>query len=182
MNSLNTILVLATAYLGVFLESTFTGVRNLLGAQPDILPGLVAYASLTSGLGLGTLTAVAGGLWLDCLSANPPGISILPLFAVGLVIERYRGLILRDQAYAQFLTGLGASAAVPAFTLLLLLNASRNVLIGWDSLWQWLVMTLIGGALTPCWFLFFGWLLRTLSYEAMPDPTARSNREIKRGR
>jgi rod shape-determining protein MreD len=182
MNGLNTVLVLATAYLGVFLQSTVTGFRNLVGAQPDILPSLVVYASLTSGLGLGTLTAVCGGLWIDSLSFNPPGISILPLFLISLVIERYRGLILRDQTYAQFITGLGASAAAPLLTVLLLLNLSSNPLIGWGSLWQWVVMTLVGGALTPGWFVFFGALLRRLSYQTLPDPTARSNREIKRGR
>ena len=49
----------------------------------------------------------------DSLSANPLGVSVLPLFLVGFLIYRQRELILRDQPFAQFVLGLGASAAVP---------------------------------------------------------------------
>ena len=42
-----------------------------------------------------------GGLWFDSLSANPLGVSVLPLFLVGLAIHLNRELILRDQAFAQ---------------------------------------------------------------------------------
>ena len=182
MSALNIILVLTTTFLIVFLESTAVGFRNLIGAQPDLLPSLVVYASLSSGLALGTLVAVCGGLLFDSLSWNPLGISILPLFFVALIIQQYRGLILRDQFYAQFVIGLTASAATPVAVLLLVLNTSRVPLLGWSSLWQWVVMSLVGGIFTPAWFLFFGWMIGKLSYESLPDPTLRSNREIKRGR
>lgn len=183
MNSLNFILTLSAAFVAVFIEVTWSGFRNLIGAQPDLLPGLVVYATLTSGLSLGTLTAVLGGLWYDAFSNNPLGFSIVPLFLTALIIERYRGLILQDQNYAQFMIGLAASAACPIVVLLLLLNnTSRLPLVGWASVWQWIVMSLVGGFFTPLWFEVFGWLQRKLSYETLPDPTALSNREIKRGR
>lgn len=182
MNALNPILVLGTAFLAVFLQSTFVGFRNLVGVQPDLLPGLVVYASLTTGLSLGTATAVLGGLWLDSLSTNPLGVSMVPLFIIAIIIERYRGLILRDQTYAQFMIGMAASAGAPLVVLLLLLNMSRVPLIGWGSIWQLVVCGLVGGAMTPVWFSVFGWLIRKLSYDPLPESVARPNREIKRGR
>ncbi len=182
MNPLNITLILGTTFLSVFLQCTLAGFRNMTGVQPDLLPGLVAYATLTSGLGMGTLTALCGGLWVDSLSHNPLGISIGPLFAAALVMERYRGMILRDQTYAQFLIGAAVSAGVPAATLLLLLNTSNTPLVGWSSLWQWSVMALIGGLLTPVWFWLFSWLGRQLNYETLPDAGSQSNRQIKRGR
>ncbi|MBI1841681.1 MAG: hypothetical protein HYR88_12635 [Verrucomicrobia bacterium] len=182
MNSINACLVLSATLIVVFLQSTAVGFRNIVGAQPDLLPSLVVYATLTSGLGLGTVTALCGGLCFDALSHNPLGISIGPLFAVALVIERYRGLILRDQSYAQFITGVAAGAAAPALTLLLLLNTDRTPLVGWSSLWQWGMVALVSGVFTPAWFLLFGWLAGLLSYETMPDPATPSNRQIKRGR
>ena len=182
MNSLNAFLTLSAALLGIFLECRISLFRDFTGAQPDLLPSLVVYGTLTSGLGLGTVTALAGGLAFDALSLNPLGISIGPLFAIALVIERYRGLILRDQTYAQFITGVAAGAAAPALTLLLLMNTDRIPLVGWSSLWQWGVVSLVSGALTPLWFILFGWLARLLSYETLPDPAMQANRQIKRGR
>ena len=122
MNWLNTLLVLGAAFVAVFWEAAFSGVRHVLGAQIDLLPPLMVYASLCTGLTTVTLLAVCGGLWFDSLSANPLGVTVLPLFAIGLAIHLSRELILRDQTYAQLILGLGASAAAPLLTLLLLLT------------------------------------------------------------
>src|SRR5262245_66503989 len=100
MNWLHTIIILTAAFLVVFLEATFNGLRHLLGVQVDLLPSLVVYASLSSGVTTLALLAVCGGLWFDSVSANPLGISVLPLFVVGLLINQYRGLILREQRFA----------------------------------------------------------------------------------
>ena len=67
-----------------------------------------------------------GGMWFDSLSANPLGISILPLFVAGYPIYLRRELILRDAPFAQLALRAAASAAVPAITLLLLLNLGYN--------------------------------------------------------
>ncbi|MBM3845073.1 MAG: hypothetical protein FJ405_02145 [Verrucomicrobia bacterium] len=182
MNRLNVIFTLCAAYGIVFLQTSVNWPRALLGAQPDLLPSLVVYAALTSGLGLSTTISICGGLWMDSLSRNPLGISILPLFLAGVIIERYRGLILRDQTYAQFVIGACASAAAPVITLILILNTSLEPMVGWTSLWQWGVMALAGGFMTPAWFWLFAWLLRGFSYETIQDPTGHSNRQIKRGR
>jgi len=182
MNILHDMLILATAFVLVFLQSTFTPVRSILGAQPDLLPSLMIYASLSSGVASVTLLALLGGLWFDSLSANPLGVSIVPLFLIGFIIQRYRGLILRDQIFAQFMLGLGASAAAPLVTLGLLLNMDVNPLVGWFSVWQWLVMSVAGALATPVWFLLFGRLLMALSYQPINENSFRPDRQIKRGR
>jgi len=182
MNWLPTIFVLMVAFLAVFLEATVNGLRHLLGVQVDLLPGLMVYASLTCGLPTVGLLAVCGGLWFDSLSSNPLGISVLPLFLIGFVIQRYRGLILREQTFAQLVLGLAASAGAPVLTLLLLLNAEIQPLIGWFSLWQWLVLGLAGAVVTPLWFRFFDGLTHALSYRPAEETSFRPDRQIKRGR
>ena len=182
MNWLNTVLVLLAAFASVYLEAAVGGVRHLLGTQIDLLPALMVYASLSSGLPTITLLSVLGGLWYDSLSANPLGISILPLFFVGFLIYPRRGLILREQYFARFILGLGASAVVPALTLLLLLSTRETPLIGWGSIWQWLVMSLGGGFLTPVCFWSFDGLNRALSYRPTVETSYRPDREIRRGR
>jgi len=182
MNWLHTSLILLLVFLVVFAQGTFDGVRQVLGVQVDLLPSLIVYASLSSGLPTLLLVAVAGGLWFDSLSANPLGVSVLPLFVVGLVIQRYRGLILRQQRIAKVVLGLGASAAVPVLTLLLLINTEKPPVIGWFSLWHWVVVSVAGGVATPVWFGLFDRAMRALSYRPWGQTSFRPDRVIKRGR
>lgn len=182
MNWLHTLIVLAVAFAAIFLEATVNLTRHLFGAQIDLLPSLIVYASLSSGLPTLVLLSVLGGLCFDSLSANVLGISVLPLFLTGFIIQRYRGLILRDQTFAQFSLGLAASAVAPVLTLLFLINADAQPLVGWFSLWQWFVMAMIGAAMTPLWFGVFDRLMGALSYRPLGESSFRPDREIKRGK
>jgi cell shape-determining protein MreD len=182
VNWLQTVFVLAAAFLAVFWEAAFGGVRHLLGAQIDLLPALMVYAGLFSGITTVTLLAVCGGLWFDSLSANPLGVSMLPLFVVGLVIHVKRDLILRDQTFAQVVLGFGASAATPVLTLLLLLTTRHAPLLGWGTLWQLVVMSAGGAIATPICCELFSWLNRTLVHRHAGETSFRADREIRRGK
>jgi len=182
MNTLNSILLLLATFLAVFWEGSFSGIRHLFGAQIDLLPALVVYASLCSGLTTMTLVAVMGGLLLDTLSANPAGITVLPLLVPGFVLHGQRDLVLRDQPFAQLVIGLAVSATVPALTILLLLTCGHAPLLGWGSLWQWIVMTLGGGVATPVVFQLFDLSDRALSYRRATETSFRPDRQIRRGR
>ena len=182
MNWLNTAFVLGAAFLAVFGEAAFNSVRFLAGAQIDLLPPLMVYAALCTGLTTVTLLALCGGLWLDSLSANPLGVTVLPLFAIGLAIHLQRDLILRDQTFARLVLGLGASAAAPVLTLLLLLSLGQAPLLGWGTLWQLIVMSVGGAVATPICFELFGWLQRTLVHHHATESSFRPDRQIRRGR
>lgn len=182
MNWLTTILLLAMAFVAVFWEAAFTSLRQLIGAQIDLLPPLMVYAGLCTGLTTVCLVSFVGGLWFDSLSANPLGISILPLFAVGLGIYVTRELILRDQVFAQFVIGLIASAVTPVLTLILLLTTGHSPLLGWGTIWQLAVMSAGGALATPVFFVLFDWLHRSLAHARITETSFRSDREIRRGR
>jgi cell shape-determining protein MreD len=182
VNSFNTIAVLIVAYLLVWLQATFNELRPFIGAQVDLLPSLIVYTGLSCGVVSLTLISVCAGLWFDSLSANPLGVSLLPLFLIGLFIQRYREFILRDQAYAQMIIGFIASAAAPFMIVLLLLNLDEHPLIGWFSIWQWMVVSVAGALMTPVWFRLFHWIGHTLNYRAWGETSFRTDREIKRGR
>ena len=179
MIAFNSFLILLTAFLLVFLQSAVNG---LLGAQIDLLPALMVYAGLTTGPATVALLALCGGLWLDSLSTSPLGLSVLPLAAIGGIILQRRDLILRDQAFAQFVIGLAASFAAPATSLLLLLTAGHTPLLGWGTLWQLMVMTLAGGIATPVIFRAFALLIRAFDYREVVGTSFRPDREIRRGR
>jgi hypothetical protein len=182
MNPFQSILILAAAFLAVFGEATFSVPRHLLGAQVDLLPAIMVFAALNAGLPTLSLLAILGGLWLDAFSANPLGISILPLLIVGFPIYLRRDLILRDVPFAQFVLGAAASAIVPALTLLMLLSGSKPPLLGGGTLWQWIVMTAGGAVATPFIFSLMAWCNRALGYQPQQETSFRPDREIKRGR
>jgi rod shape-determining protein MreD len=182
MNWFNTIAILAVAYLLVWLQATFNDLRHLIGVQVDLLPSLIVYAALNSGIASLTLICVCAGLWFDSLSANPLGVTLLPMFVIGLFIQRHREFILRDQTYAQMVIGFSASAAAPFLTMIILLNVDARPSLGWFSLWQWLVVSVAGALMTPVWFRFFDWISQTLNYRPLGETSFRADREIKRGR
>jgi rod shape-determining protein MreD len=182
MNALNTIFILVLAFVAVFVEASFGSFRRVLGVQMDLLPGLMVYASLTSGTLTVTLLAVLGGLWFDSLSANRLGVSILPLFVIGFLVQQFRHLILRDQTYAQLVIGISASGFAPLFALVILFTFGADPIVGLGSVWQWMVMTVVGGLLVPLYFRLFDKVYRTLGYERVVETSYRQDREIARGK
>ncbi|MGO8696958.1 MAG: hypothetical protein ACLQVY_04475 [Limisphaerales bacterium] len=182
MSWLMTILILAVAFLGVFLQASCDLPRHWLGAQMDLLPALMVYTSLTHGLTTIVLLAWCGGLWFDSLSLNPLGVSILPLLLTGLVIYQTRDLILRRHTFAQVILGALAGAAQPVGTLFLLLNLGKAPLLGWFSLWQWIVLAASGGVLAPVFFELFDRLRLAFAYQPATPESFRADREIKRGK
>ncbi|HEX3890304.1 MAG TPA: hypothetical protein VHX90_05580 [Verrucomicrobiae bacterium] len=180
MNVFNTILVLTAAFLAVFGETVFSAPRHLFGAQIDLLPALMIYAALNTNIVGVSILALAGGLWFDSLSANPLGATILPLFAVGFPICVQREFILRELPFAQFFLGALASAIVPVLTVLILLTGGNEPLLGWGSLWQWIVMTAGGAAATPVLFALFDWCNYALGYQLRKESSFRPDREIQR--
>jgi rod shape-determining protein MreD len=182
MTAINTIFILVLAFLAVFMEASFGTFRRFLSVQVDFLPGLMVYASLSAGIPTVSLLAILGGLWFDALSANQLGVSIIPLFLIGFAVRQFSHLILRNQTYAQLVLGFSASGFAPLLTLIILFSCGEEPLLGVGFLWQWLVMTLLGGLLVPLYFRLFDKVYRTLGYERVAETSFREDREIKRGR
>ncbi|MGH7943219.1 MAG: hypothetical protein ACREFR_19340 [Limisphaerales bacterium] len=182
MKALNSMLVLAAAYLVVFGQSVISAPRHLFGAQIDLLPALMVYAALNTNIAIVSLLAICGGLWFDSLSADPLGLMIVPLFVVGYPIFLQRDLILRELPFAQLVLGGIASAVVPLLAVLMLLTGGQKPLLGWESLWIWIVMTVGGAIATPVFFTIFEWCDDALGYKPRTETSFRPDREILRDR
>ncbi len=182
MKLLDTILLILVAFLAIFWEAAFDGIRRLAGAQPHLLPSLMVYTALRGSIWAVCLLAFVAGLLFDSLSSNPLGITVLPLLAVGIAIYSRNGLILGTQPFAQSIVGAAASVAVPGLVLLLLVTIGEHPLIGWGTIWQFLVMAATGAIAAPIFFLLFEWLHKTFSYSGAPETSFRPDREIRRGR
>jgi cell shape-determining protein MreD len=182
MNPLSLALLFGLAFLGVFLGAAWSGPARLLGANLDIMPALMLYAGIHGAPWVFAALAVAGGLGADSLSANPAGVSVLPLFAIGLAAHARRAVILHEEWTAQMVLGLGAGAFAPLATLLLLYTLGAEPIIRWGSIWQWGIVALCGALATLLVFRLLAWMRRQLAYGHVPDPTFRPDRELERGR
>ena len=154
-----------------------------LGFQPDLTPALLVCAGLTLGAGQVSTSAMLTGLWLDRLSANPLGLSVLPLFVVGWVVFTFRELILRDELVAQFYLGTAAGAAVPVFQVWLLWLIGATPLIGWEMGVWWLINALLCGAAVPLFARLAKLLDRWFSHPLHdPNRWPNENRQIVRSK
>jgi len=66
--------------------------------------------------------------------------------------------------------------------MLILLSAREELVLGWFSLWQWAVLTLLGGLLTPLLMTALDATRNALSYQRVAENSFRSDRQIRRGR
>ena len=175
--------LLIGAYLLVFLQSHWQGPRLWLGFQPDLTPALLVCAGLTLGAGHVSTSAMLTGLWLDSLSANPLGLSVLPLFIAGWAVFTFRDLIMRDELVAQFYLGTAAGAAVPLLQVWLLWLVGAAPLFGWEMGVWWLINALFCGAAVPVFARLAKLLDRWFSHP-LHDPSRwpNENRQIVRGK
>ncbi len=176
------VLLLLLAFLGVFAQTAFDAPRVWLGSHLSLIPPLMVYAALRLDLLAVTSLAIVAGLALDSLSADPLGVSILPLFLIGWVLLRRRDLLLRELDYAQLVLGAAASALAPVLTLLLVLSKGLHPDLGWKSLWQLVVLAVTGGVLTPAIFRLLDRLETLFTHPTEVVNPYRPDREIKRGR
>jgi cell shape-determining protein MreD len=182
MSPARLVLLLVLAYLAVFVQAGWDAPRLWLGSHLSLVPVLMVYAALRLDLLAVTLLSLAAGLWLDSLSANPLGASVLPLFLTGWLLWRRRELLLRELDYAQLILGAAASVLVPLVTLVLVLSKGLHPDLGWQTLWQLTVQGVSGGILTPVIFRLLDWLERMFLHPAIKPVPYRADRELKRGR
>ena len=85
------------------------------------------------------------------------------------------------------ITGLGVvspfgTGVAPLITLMILFSFGAEPIVGGGFVWQWFVMTAVGGLLVPLYFRLFTKVYRTLGYERVVETSFRQDREIARGR
>lgn len=203
MNWVHPLALLLAAWTLAFAQCWFTSLRSWLWVQPDVLPALVVYAGLSTGLPTAIAVAVVGGLGLDALSSGPFGLGMVPLVGLATLLHLRRDVLLRDTAWAQAtlcgaatLAAAIASFALP-FVLWPFLSGGEPEAAYWPErlsaltalpaagpglIWQWLLLTFFGAAAGPVCFGVFRRIERSFNYQPVPQVIHRGDREIKRGR
>ncbi len=172
----------ATGYAVAFAEGRVTTLRDLTGAQVDLLPGLMVYAAMAYRMEVVLGCAFLFGLLYDSLSANVLGTSFIALSVIGLAASRFRELLLSDQFITHWILGVIGSALAPVLSLVVLNLEGMPPLLGLSSLWQWAIMIAGGGLMTPVWFKLFNQLDDASRFKEMPESAFRTDRQIARGK
>ena len=172
-----TLLFLAT-WLAVFGQTQFP----TLGIPLDIRPALIVYAALTHGMPTLLGIVAVSSLGTDALSANPIGVSLIPCFLLGFVLNLQRHLLLREQRFAQVWLGLSGGIAMPLLTWGLLQMESQPQPMGFNLLSRIVLLGILNAAACPALFVVFDGLRDVFEYKPIAEMGFRSDREIKRGR
>lgn len=182
LNWVTLMVFLAIGYAGIFVEARITWLRDVIGAQIDIVPGLMVYAAMAFPPAVVFFCAGFLGMMYDSLSANPLGTTMLSLCAVAAVLIHFREVLLSDQFTTHWVLGLCSTFGVTIISLGVIQAAGEQPLIGAATLWQVAVMTAGGGLLTPVWFRVLNRLDSALRYSEVSESAFRPDRQIARGR
>lgn len=173
---------LLTGYGILFLQARLTLFRDLLGFQFNLVPGLVVYAAIHFRFFAALGCAATLGMMYDLLSANPLGTTLLAYTIVTFLAAYFREVLLSEQFTAQFVLGGSATLASILISWVVLQITGAQPLVGFWSIWIWLLVSVGGGVFTPLWFKLFARLDEALRYKEVPESSFRSDRQIARGR
>ena len=171
-----------TGYGAIFLQARLTMFRDIFGFQFDLVPGLIVYAAIHFQFFPALGCAVTLGVMYDLLSANPLGTTLLAFTLVTFLAAYFREVLLSEQFTAQFVLGAGATMGSILISWFVLHLSAAEPLVGFWSIWIWLLVSIAGGVLTPVWFRLFARLDEALRYKEVPESSFRSDRQIARGR
>lgn len=175
-------LFVVLALLAVFGTAAWNLPRAWLGSPLSLLPPVLVCAAVQEQGTSWRWVAVVGGLARDTLSVDPLGVSILPLYVTGWFLNSHRELLLSELAFAQAIMGVAVSAAVPLLTLGLVVASGDVPAMGGRLLWQWLVLTVSGGLLTPPMFRIWQRVEGWFAHPVIQTTSFREDREILRGK
>ncbi|MCP5520402.1 MAG: hypothetical protein H7A46_02490 [Verrucomicrobiales bacterium] len=176
------VLFVLLALLAVFVTAAWNLPRAWLGSPLSLLPPVLVCAALQEQGSAWQWVAVVGGLARDSLSLDPLGVSILPLYLTGWFLSSHRELLLSELAFAQAILGLAVGAAVPLLTLGLVVASGDVPAMGGRLFWQWLVLTVSGGLITPAMFRIWRRVEAWFAHPMIPSTSFREDREILRGK
>lgn len=178
----NVFIFMVIGYVCIFVQSRLTTFRDIFGTQFDLVPGLIAYAAVSFNFHVVLGVSAGLGLLMDLLSANALGASMLAYLVVAVLGYYFRELLLSEQFVAQFALGTATTGAITILTVGILHLIGQQPLLGLGTVFQWLLVSTGGGAVTPLWFKLFTMLDQAFRYKEVPESSFRPDREIARGR
>ena len=117
MKGFFTLTILLTALISIYAASAWHLPRQLTGAQLDPLPALMLVVALRAPISAVTALAIGGSLLQSALSLGPVGASLVPLYALGLVVHLNGHSLSQYHIGPRFALGAIAGGVVPALTL-----------------------------------------------------------------
>lgn len=163
------IAIFLAVYVVVFVDVGWSGPRHWLGTPVSLLPALLVYAAVQYPVWGVVFVAVFGGLVRDSYSADPLGVSVAALFALGFLLNRYREFVMHQLPFARMLLGFIAGAAFPTIGYLLTCLVTSPQAPPLDVLYTITISAIASAIFTPLTFRAFARLHRTFTFGTIRD-------------
>ena len=182
MSGLTLLLFVVVSWIFVYLQVQGIWFRHWIGSGISFLPAFIVYTAWAQPVWVATCITILSSLWLDALSNQPLGLSLIPFVVVAVVVQDRRQMLVTHEFRMQFWLGAAASLAVNIMTYTLLRLISVDFIASWGTWWILLVSAVLNGIACVVLFPVFNRLRYALEYQPILAPTYRYDREIKRGR
>ncbi len=179
MKGFFTIAILIIALISCHLAASWSLPQKLIGFYINPLPVLIMVAAFRCPISTIGALAIFCSFTQDAISSAPVGTSILPLYALGLIVHVNNKNITLARTKSRFTLGAASGAFVSILSLLVLLVAGHEPLIGWFSIWQLLSEILASGFLGLVFFPLAEWIDKSVEEQPLVAPYDTSTRIIR---
>lgn len=179
MRGFLTLSILTTTLISTYILTTWSLPQRTFGFQLDPLPALVIVVALRCPISTVAILSIFGSLTQSALSTSSIGATIVPLYALGLIVHMNSQHIAFSNLGTRFILGASAGAFVSITSLCILLLSNQQPLFGWFSFWQWIATAGMSGLLALAFFPIVNWLNRSVEEQPLAAPYDTSTRIIR---
>lgn len=180
-NAFEVTTLLIIGYLLVCIQAAFDGFVFWMQGYIWFPCLVVAYALVRQPPVVSGLLCIVIGFWIDSLSVNPLGLSILSMAAAALLAGKAWRNWAGDRFLSMFAPGFVLGFTFPVIGIMTARMIGESPLGGWRLFLSTMVSGLIIGVLTPPFYRLVDLAMGTLRFKTVYHQEPRDIREIHRG-
>lgn len=177
MNRFEILTLILMAYLLICLQVVFNGWIIWIHGYIWFPALAIAYAISRSSIEAALVICVVAGLWIDSLSLNRFGISIIAFVLSALLADRAWKNWSGDSYLGVFAPGCIVGSFFPIFSIIILLVAGEQPQMGWRFYISIPISGLIIGLLLPLFKNVMDFIMQTLQFKPVIDQRYKGRRE-----
>lgn len=171
---------LLAAYLLVCLQISLDSLGFWIHGYIQFPVLAIIYSSTRKMPEISWIFCVITGLWIDSLSINPLGLSVLTLLGCNAISLRIRKALIGKTLLSDLSSGFLMGSLYPGLTVFLLILFGESPVIGWRFAISLVLSGVTIGFLTPYFKNLMDFILAQLEFKPVAGYRESEIREIKR--
>lgn len=180
MKKFELLTILLAAYFLVCLQISFHSIGFWIHGYIQFPALAIIYSSTRKLSEISWIYCVIVGLWVDSLSMNPLGLSILTLIACNALSMKTRKALIGKPWLSNFSSGFITGSLYPCLTVILLLLFGESPVTGWRFILSVALSGLVIGLLSHPFKNLMDFIIAQLEFKPAAHYRESEMREIER--